>query len=117
MTAEKRRNRTDAKARARAIREADGTQRTPEEETEETAAVERPRAEARAYRLAELRKARRLTQVEVASAMGVGQPRVSQIERGDLDTAELPTLRKYIEALGGRLRVVADFGDETLTLC
>jgi len=36
---------------------------------------------------------------------------------GDLDIAELPTLRKYIKALGGQLRVVAAFGDSSLNLC
>lgn len=104
----------ETRAKIRAIQEANGTLRTP---AEEAAAVERLRAECRAYRLAEIRKAKQLTQVEVANAMGVGQPRVSQIERGELDVAELPTLRKYVEALGGRLRVVADFGDSTLNLC
>ncbi|WP_395295616.1 helix-turn-helix domain-containing protein [Kitasatospora hibisci] len=105
---------TDTKVKARELREAAGTQRTL---VEEAAALEHLRAEVRAYRLAEVRKSQHLTQVEVAAAMGVGQPRVSQIERGDLDIAELPTLRKYIEALGGQLRVVADFGDTSLNLC
>ncbi|MFT4299508.1 MAG: helix-turn-helix transcriptional regulator [Aeromicrobium sp.] len=73
-------------------------------------------AEVRAHRLAEVRKAQRVSQAEVATAMGVSQPRVSQIERGVMDAAELGTLRAYVEALGGRLRVVADFGDQSLTV-
>lgn len=52
----------------------------------------------------------------MAAAMGVAQPRVSAIERGQINSAELDTLRSYVEALGGRLRLVADFGDETITV-
>ena len=48
--------------------------------------------------------------------MHVTQGRVSQIESGQLDSSELGTLRSYVEALGGTLRVVADFGDLSLTL-
>ncbi|WP_232544738.1 helix-turn-helix domain-containing protein [Streptomyces buecherae] len=43
-------------------------------------------------------------------------PRVSAIEHGELDRAELATIRSYAEALGGRLRVVADFGDAEYTV-
>jgi DNA-binding XRE family transcriptional regulator len=50
-----------------------------------------------------------LTQAEVAEAMGVSQQRVSAIESGAV--AELATLGDYIRALGGELKVIADFGD------
>jgi transcriptional regulator with XRE-family HTH domain len=50
-----------------------------------------------------------LTQAEVAEAMGVSQQRVSAIESGGV--AELATLADYIRALGGELKVIADFGD------
>ncbi len=50
-----------------------------------------------------------LTQAEVAEAMGVSQQRVSAIENGSV--AELSTLADYIRALGGELKVIADFGD------
>lgn len=73
-------------------------------------------AQVRAYRLAEIRLAQHVTQKAVAAAMGVAQPRVSAIERGQINSAELGTLRSYVEALGGRLRLVADFGDETITV-
>ncbi|HEY3717938.1 MAG TPA: helix-turn-helix domain-containing protein [Jatrophihabitantaceae bacterium] len=69
-----------------------------------------------AHRLAEIRKAQGGTQKEVAAAMNVSQARVSNIERGELQRAELGTLQSYVEALGGRLRVVADFGDQTITV-
>ncbi|NLG54585.1 MAG: helix-turn-helix transcriptional regulator [Rhodococcus sp.] len=73
-------------------------------------------AEVRAHRLAEVRKAQNISQAELASVMGVSQPRVSQLETGAVDTAELGTLKAYIEALGGQLRIVADFGDQSLTV-
>jgi DNA-binding transcriptional regulator YiaG len=82
--------------------------------------IDAARAEAqrelRAYRLAEIRKQSSTTQREVAEIMHVTQGRVSQIESGQLETSELGTLRSYVEALGGTLRVVADFGDLSLTL-
>jgi len=40
---------------------------------------------------------------------GVSQQRVSAIESGAV--AELATLGDYIRALGGELKVIADFGD------
>ena len=63
----------------------------------------------RAEYLAEMRKRAGLTQAEVAEAMGVSQQRVSAIENGSV--AELSTLADYIRALGGELKVIADFGD------
>jgi hypothetical protein len=39
---------------------------------------------------------------------------VSQIERGDVST--LDAIVRYVEALGGRLDVVANFDDHTLTV-
>jgi predicted XRE-type DNA-binding protein len=70
----------------------------------------------RAWHMAQVRTEQERTQEEVADAMGVTQPRVSAIERGDLDTVTLATLRAYVRALGGRLRVVADFGDREYRL-
>jgi hypothetical protein len=46
--------------------------------------------------------------------MGVSPGRVSQIERGELATID--AVARYIEALGGRLDLVASFGDHTLTV-
>jgi DNA-binding XRE family transcriptional regulator len=72
--------------------------------------------EVRAYRLAEVRKSQHVSQAALAQAMGVSQPRVSAIERGVADATELGTIRTYVEALGGRMRIVADFGDQSVTL-
>jgi DNA-binding XRE family transcriptional regulator len=68
--------------------------------------------EARGWRLAELRKRRGLTQEQVASRMGVSESRVSQIEAGTVSTQDV--LARYISALGGTLKLIADFGDEQL---
>jgi DNA-binding XRE family transcriptional regulator len=63
----------------------------------------------RAEYLSEMRRKVGLTQAEVAEAMGVSQQRVSAIESGAI--AELATLGDYVRALGGELKVIADFGD------
>ena len=76
----------------------------------------RARVEARAAELIaeemslrDLRKARRRTQVRVARELGIKQENVSRIEkRSDL---LISTLRGYVEAMGGTLRLVAEFPD------
>jgi hypothetical protein len=67
-----------------------------------------------AYRLADLRRRRGLTQRDVAGAMGVTFAQVSRIEEGDL--AHLDLLNRYVVALGGRLELVACVGDERLRM-
>ena len=68
--------------------------------------------EVRSFRLRELRKASDLSQVELAERLHVSQNRVSRIEHGDIERAQLGTLRKYVEAVGGELRVEISIGDE-----
>jgi hypothetical protein len=46
--------------------------------------------------------------------MGVSVARVSQIEHGEVTSFEV--IARYVEALGGRLDLVADFGDRTVGL-
>jgi hypothetical protein len=41
---------------------------------------------------------------------------VSKLESGDLSHTELGTLQSYVAALGGHLRIVADFGESTVEL-
>ena len=67
-------------------------------------------ARARPHRLAELRARSGLTQAEVADRLGVRQERVSAMERGDVAAMETRTTAAYIEALGGRLEITAEFG-------
>ena len=66
------------------------------------------------YQLAEIRRQHGLTQADVATTMGVTKGRVSQIERGEIFTVEV--VSRYVEALGGELRLLADFGDHTYTV-
>lgn len=59
--------------------------------------------------LRDLRKAREKTQVHVAKKLGIKQENVSRIEkRSDL---LISTLSGYIEAMGGKLSLVAEFPD------
>jgi predicted XRE-type DNA-binding protein len=81
-----------------------------------SAGAQRMIAEARAFRLAEVRRRQHTTQVEVAKAMGVTQARVSRIEKGQLERSEVDTLAAYVQALGGKLKIIADFGDESYVL-
>lgn len=70
----------------------------------------------RAYQLAQVRKALGLNQTDVAASMGISQARVSKIERGALETAQVGTLQAYVRALGGEVEVVARFGDESIVI-
>jgi len=70
--------------------------------------------DARGWRLAEMRKRRGMTQEQVAVRMGVSVARVSQIESGDVSTQDV--LNRYVSALGGTLKLIADFGDEQLKI-
>ncbi len=59
--------------------------------------------------LRDLRQARHLTQERLAALMGVEQENVSRLERrADL---LLSTLSSYVAAMGGTLRLVAEFPD------
>ena len=59
--------------------------------------------------LQDLRKARKQTQVRVAKQLGIKQENVSRIEkRADL---LISTLSSYLEAMGGKLHLVAEFPD------
>ncbi|PUE08643.1 transcriptional regulator [Limnohabitans sp. T6-5] len=59
--------------------------------------------------LQELRRSRQTTQVEVAKAMCVEQAAISKLERRD--DMYVSTLREYVKALGGELKLVASFPD------
>ena len=78
------------------------------------AGVGRMLDEARGWRLAELRRRREMTQEQVAVRMGISVARVSQIEAGDVSTQDV--LARYVAALGGTLKLIADFGDEQLKM-
>jgi predicted XRE-type DNA-binding protein len=67
------------------------------------------------YRLAHMRKQQGMTQVQVAAAMGVSQVRVSRMEHGDVEKMQVESIAAYVAAIGGHLRLVADFGHATTT--
>ncbi len=54
------------------------------------------------------------TQTEVAAALELSQGKVSDVERRDDHLVS--TLRRYVEALGGELEVIASFGDKKIRL-
>jgi len=59
--------------------------------------------------LRDLRKARNQTQARVAERLGINQENVSRLEqRSDL---LISTLSGYVEAMGGKLNLVAEFPD------
>ena len=60
--------------------------------------------------IAGARRARHLTQTELAKQSGVTQADISRIERGQL-TPTTPTLLKLIEAMHGQLAVIVPTGD------
>lgn len=68
------------------------------------------RVEQRAAELAtlkDLRHAVERTQEELATALGVGQDTISRLEqRSDM---LLSTLKRYVEAMGGKLNLIAKF--------
>ena len=71
--------------------------------------AEADRLHAEYQTLKDLRKARELTQARLAEALGIRQATVAQLEkRSDL---MLSTLRSYVEAMGGRLRLTVEFPD------
>ncbi len=70
-------------------------------------------AEVLGHRLAEVRRARGLTQQQVADRMGVTKGRVSQIERGRISGHDV--LTRYANALGGRLHQAIHFDDGDIT--
>ena len=75
-------------------------------------AKRRGKIESRAAELAtlkDLRQAVAQTQEELAATLGVGQDTISRLEkRSDM---LLSTLRRYVEAMGGKLELVAKFHD------
>ncbi|MCO7220399.1 XRE family transcriptional regulator [Klenkia sp. PcliD-1-E] len=88
----------------------------PDDVERQAAARARLAAEDQAYfeGLANVRKARSLTQALLAANMKMPQPSISRLERQtDL---YLSTLRRYIEAMGGKLEIHAVFPDKDVEI-
>lgn len=64
--------------------------------------------------LQELRRARQTTQTKLAKALKVNQAAVSKLERRT--DMYLSTLRSYVEAMGGRLDIIARFNEGSVRI-
>ncbi|MGV7963268.1 XRE family transcriptional regulator [Photorhabdus tasmaniensis] len=62
--------------------------------------------------LAELRERMNLTQGDIAVALGIKQPTVSDMEKPGRDL-KLSSLKRYVEASGGKLRLDVELPDGT----
>lgn len=64
--------------------------------------------------LHELRRVRSLTQRDMAKMLKVNQPAVSKLEqRADMYVS---SLRSYVEAVGGQLKIVAEFPEGEIAI-
>jgi DNA-binding transcriptional regulator YiaG len=64
--------------------------------------------------LGEVRRALKLSQDEIAQTLQIGQGSVAKIEkRTDMYVS---TLRRFIQAMGGELEIVARFPDHAVTI-
>ena len=70
----------------------------------------------RAHTLAEQRTRFGLTRIELAERMGVPAEHVAAIERAEDGTTDVRTLASYVEALGGRLEIIAEFAGDRVVL-
>ncbi|MCY3560005.1 MAG: XRE family transcriptional regulator [bacterium] len=59
--------------------------------------------------LHELRSSLERSQADLAAELGISQPAVSQLERGE--DVKVSTLRGYLDSLGARLQILAIFDD------
>lgn len=84
---------------------------SPESRARAKALADRLRAE---MPLHELRRARQLSQEQLAATLGEKQPSISRLEqRTDMYVS---TLRRYVEAMGGKLDIVARFPDGEVSI-
>ena len=64
--------------------------------------------------LAEIRRAHKLSQEELAKTLNVGQASIAKLEkRTDM---YFSSLRRFIEAMGGKLEIVARFPDHQVSI-
>ena len=64
--------------------------------------------------LHELRRARALSQRDLAEKLKVNQPAVAKMERRT--DVYVSSLRSYIEAAGGRLKIIAEFPEGEVSI-
>ena len=64
-----------------------------------------------------LREAAGKTQVDVTGVSQMDQADISRLEgRESFDDSQVSTLQRYLSAIGGRLKLVAVFGDKKIVL-
>jgi DNA-binding XRE family transcriptional regulator len=102
---------TKPKLKTTPWREIRGKRIKPEDEPRIAKIREQMEAE---LRLAAVRKKRKKSQATVAKKLSVSQSNISQLERGG--DPRLSTVAGYIDALGGKLEMVAVFDDETVPI-
>ena len=76
-------------------------------DTSKASIQERVKAALEEMPLAELRQARKFTQQQIAETLKIKQASVSKME--SQTDMYLSTIRKYIEAMGGELEIIARF--------
>src|SRR5438132_4636362 len=87
----------------------DSKTRLTAKERAEVARLKRDGSVERTLQLGTLATARRKTQDEIAETLNIRQPAVSRLEsRTDL---YISTLRRFVEAMGGKLVITAEFPD------
>lgn len=60
--------------------------------------------------LGELRKKRNISQATIAESLGIGQMQISRLERRK--DPRLSTIERTVQAMGGKLTLVATFPDQ-----
>lgn len=83
----------------------------PERKARVAAEVRKMNAE---MRLAELRESCNVTQDELAELLETVQGNISKLEQRE--NIQVSTLKRYVEALGGHLEIIAHFRDQDFTL-
>lgn len=66
--------------------------------------------------LAELRKAKSLSQTALADELGIVQSRVSAIERSDIANIQIDTLRSYVAGIGGVVKLIVNLDGQDIEL-
>ncbi len=102
----------EVKADMEAITRAEGE----DPQTLDQEAAKKTTAYVAGYRLGELRKRAGVTQVELASRMGISQARVSQLEAGDPEQFVVDTIHRYASALGGELTLAVNLDNHRIPL-
>ena len=87
---------------------------TPEQRARIDEIKQRARADQVAHSLGEVRRIRDITQAELAAALAKSQPAVSAME--NCADNHISTYVHAIGAMGGRLEMVAVFGDQRIVI-